>query len=321
MQLRTNTKPDSPAARTRMPSPQRSSPQPWSDPHIARRPDHGGRNLRRMSRTTNPTATRFAEPFTNRPRFARNVAVAIGIICVTLASAVVLAATAGADTPSGAIVRPVSPGSPVPQDGHTSTPSVVAEARGSSVAVFASPSSPHLFEVLPSPTTSGDPLIFLVSGPTLGSTWLRVYLPQRPNDSQGSVHTDTVTLSADHYFIAVNLSTHEMTVFNDGLEKMSLPIGEGRSALPTPTGRFFIVDLLRQPDPTGEYGPYAFGLSAFSDALQSFGGGPGEIGIHGTDDPASFGASVSHGCIRVPNATIVALASLLPLGTPVLISR
>ena len=140
-------------------------------------------------------------------------------------------------------------------------------------------------------------------------------------DKQKQLYADAVTLSADDYFIAVNLSTHQMTVFSDEHQLMSLSIGEGRTALPTPTGRFFIVDLLKQPDPSGEYGPYAFGLSAFSDVLQSFGGGPGEIGIHGTDNPKSVGASISHGCIRVPNATIVALAALLPLGTPVLISH
>jgi lipoprotein-anchoring transpeptidase ErfK/SrfK len=173
--------------------------------------------------------------------------------------------------------------------------------------------------VLQSPTASGDPLIFLVSDLTLGSTWLHVYLPARPNSSQGWVHTDAVTLSEDGYLVEVNLSLHKMTVLHDGLVMMSIPIGEGRSALPTPTGTFFIVDLLKQPNPAGEYGPYAFGLSAFSDVLQSFGGGPGEIGIHGTDNPESVGASLSHGCIRVSNATITTLAELLPLGTPVLI--
>jgi lipoprotein-anchoring transpeptidase ErfK/SrfK len=263
-------------------------------------------------------------PSSNRARgIARNVALVTGIICMTLGSAVTLAMafTAGISTPSAAVVRPIGPGPPAPQNSQTSSPSVVAEARGSSVAVFASPSSRHSFDVLSSPTSSGDPLIFLVSGPIVGSTWLHVYLPQRPNNSEAWVHTTAVTLSADNYLIAVNLATHTMTVFRGGLATMSIPIGEGRSALPTPTGRFFIVDLLKQPDPTGEYGPYAFGLSAFSDVLQSFGGGPGEIGIHGTDDPKSVGASLSHGCIRVANATIVTLASLLPLGTPGVISN
>jgi lipoprotein-anchoring transpeptidase ErfK/SrfK len=277
-----------------------------------------------MSPLSNPRTARFDKPSRNNaPRFGRTVAIGMGITSLMLASAVALALafTVGTATPSGAVVRPIGQGPPAPPNRQIAPPSVVAAASGSSVAVFASPSSQHPMDLLASPTSSGEPLTFLVADADLGSTWLHVYLPQRPNNSEGWVRSDSVTLTADHYSIAVNLSTHTMTVFNNGLEMMSLIIGEGRAALPTPTGRFFIVDLLKQPDPTGEYGPYAFGLSAFSDVLQSFGGGPGEIGIHGTDNPKSVGASLSHGCIRVPNATIATLAALLPLGTPVLISR
>jgi lipoprotein-anchoring transpeptidase ErfK/SrfK len=91
--------------------------------------------------------------------------------------------------------------------------------------------------------------------------------------------------------------------------------------LPTPVGVYFIEEVLRQPDPSGEYGPFAFGLSAYSDVLQSFGGGPGEIGLHGTDVPSSVGSSVSHGCLRVSDTMISELVRLLPLGTPVVINR
>jgi lipoprotein-anchoring transpeptidase ErfK/SrfK len=69
------------------------------------------------------------------------------------------------------------------------------------------------------------------------------------------------------------------------------------------------------------YGPYAFGTSAFSNTYYHFGGGPGEIGLHGTNYPQGLGSKVSHGCIRVSNATIRRLAKLLPLGTPVVITR
>ena len=51
--------------------------------------------------------------------------------------------------------------------------------------------------------------------------------------------------------------------------------------------------------------------------LQSFGGGPGQIGIHGTNEPGALGTDVSHGCVRISNASITKLARLLPLGTPV----
>ena len=95
--------------------------------------------------------------------------------------------------------------------------------------------------------------------------------------------------------------------------------GVGRSVLPTPKGTYFVAELLKQPNPFGPHGPYAFGLSAHSNVLQSFGGGPGQIGIHGTNEPAALGTDVSHGCVRISNAAISKLARLLPLGTPVVI--
>jgi lipoprotein-anchoring transpeptidase ErfK/SrfK len=41
------------------------------------------------------------------------------------------------------------------------------------------------------------------------------------------------------------------------------------------------------------------------------------IGLHGTNEPDSIGRDVSHGCIRLRNRDITALAEKLPLGTPV----
>ena len=41
--------------------------------------------------------------------------------------------------------------------------------------------------------------------------------------------------------------------------------------------------------------------------------------MDGTGDPSSLGKSVSHGCIRLSNDTILKLARELPTGTPVTI--
>ena len=83
-------------------------------------------------------------------------------------------------------------------------------------------------------------------------------------------------------------------------------------------GDFFITELLKQPDPGGAYGPYAFGTSAYSDVLMHFGnGGDGQIGIHGTDQPSLIPGVISHGCIRMPNADILRLAAVMPVGTPI----
>jgi lipoprotein-anchoring transpeptidase ErfK/SrfK len=75
--------------------------------------------------------------------------------------------------------------------------------------------------------------------------------------------------------------------------------------------------LLQAPDPNTVYGPFAYGLSSHSDTLDQFAGGDAEIGIHGNNDPSVLGHDVTHGCVRMDNAAITALAAQLPLGTPV----
>jgi lipoprotein-anchoring transpeptidase ErfK/SrfK len=70
----------------------------------------------------------------------------------------------------------------------------------------------------------------------------------------------------------------------------------------------------------GAYGPFALGLSAHSDVLTEFAGGDGQVGIHGTNDPATIGQAVSHGCVRVTNDVITRLEALVSLGTPVTIT-
>jgi lipoprotein-anchoring transpeptidase ErfK/SrfK len=95
----------------------------------------------------------------------------------------------------------------------------------------------------------------------------------------------------------------------------------GRAVSPTPSGTYYVVSRIRPTDTGTVYGAFAFGLSAHSNVFTRFGFGDGRIGLHGTNDPAGLGHDVSHGCIRTRNATILKLAPLLPLGTPVEITR
>jgi lipoprotein-anchoring transpeptidase ErfK/SrfK len=88
---------------------------------------------------------------------------------------------------------------------------------------------------------------------------------------------------------------------------------------PTPAARFFVTDLLDTGEGGGAYGPYAVGLSAHSDVLTEFGGGDGQVGIHGTNDQSSIGRPVSHGRVRVANDVITRLATTIPIGTQVTI--
>ena len=45
----------------------------------------------------------------------------------------------------------------------------------------------------------------------------------------------------------------------------------------------------------------------------------GEYAIHGTNQPASIGGFVSHGCIRMYNSDILELYRLVEVGTPVIV--
>ena len=49
--------------------------------------------------------------------------------------------------------------------------------------------------------------------------------------------------------------------------------------------------------------------------------GDGTYAIHGTNRPASVGRFVSHGCIRMFNADIRTLYSMVGVGTPVIVER
>lgn len=194
---------------------------------------------------------------------------------------------------------------------------IVATAVTRSVPIYRTPAAGHPFKRLSNPTSIGAPLVFLVK--SRGRGWEHVYLPIRPDGATGWVRDSDVSLAWNPYSLLARLSRHQLVLRKNGRVTARFPAAVGRSVLPTPTGRYFLVELLKQPDPNGAYGPYAFGTSAFSKVLYHFGGGPGQIGIHGTDDHSSIGQSVSHGCIRLRNRDIVRLAHLLPLGTPITI--
>ena len=193
--------------------------------------------------------------------------------------------------------------------------STVAQAAGPRVGVYDSPTATTPTRTLANPQPSGAPLVFLVRE-THGD-WLQVLLPVRPNGSSGWVKAAEVRLTQHGFRILIELGAHRITVSEGATVIDQEPIGVGTRDTPTPGGLYYTKELLQPPDPSGPYGPYAYGLSGFSDVLPNFAGGEGVIGIHGTNDPSALGHDVSHGCIRMSNAGITKLAHVLPLGVPV----
>jgi lipoprotein-anchoring transpeptidase ErfK/SrfK len=144
-----------------------------------------------------------------------------------------------------------------------------------------------------------------------------VLLPIRPNGTTGWIRAADVDLTPNNFRVTVELTSHTITVTDGENVVLTESVGLGVGNTPTPGGRYYIKELLETPNPDGPYGPYAYGLSGFSEVITDFNGGPGDIGIHGTNDPGGIGTDVSSGCIRMSNEGITTLAGILPLGTPV----
>ena len=191
-------------------------------------------------------------------------------------------------------------------------------ARSPVLTVVDAPGSTAVVAELDDRTSFGSARVLLVD--QIADGWVRVELPVRPNGSTGWVRSDEVRLETLDRLVTVDLAARELTVWVDGAVDRVIEVAIGSTVNPTPTGSFYVVDKLDTANDGGVYGPYAFGLSAHSDTLSEFGGGDGQIGIHGTNDPSSLGQAVSHGCVRLPNDAITHLATELPLGTPVVIS-
>jgi len=193
--------------------------------------------------------------------------------------------------------------------------SVVAQAGSGGVDVYQAPGDPTPWQTLPGTRALGGPQVLLVVDRIYD--WLQVALPIRPNGTTGWIRASDVTLSTHDYRIVVQESAHVITFYH-GFDVIDQePIAVGKQATPTPGGHFYTTDFVKVANPYGPYGPYAFGLSGFSDVLTSFAGGPGQLAIHGTNEPWVLGHDASHGCIRMSNAGITRMAQILPLGVPV----
>ncbi len=144
-------------------------------------------------------------------------------------------------------------------------------------------------------------------------------LPGRPNGSTGWIAQQGTRPLVTPWRIVVDLAARRVSVYGNGRMARSFQAVVGKLSTPTPTGRFFVEETLQMP--AGEAGgPYALALSARSNVLQEFEGGPGQIGIHGRDNlGGTLGTAASHGCVRVATASIDWLAARIGPGTPVTI--
>jgi len=153
-----------------------------------------------------------------------------------------------------------------------------------------------------------------------GLRWLKVMLPGRPNGSSGWIRRVGTQEALTTWSIRVNTGSRHVFVYHHGRLTRTFSAVVGKPSTPTPKGQFFLEETVIMPasDPGG---PFALALSARSNVLQEFDGGPGQIAIHGRDSlGGTIGQAESHGCIRLVTADITWLAMRIPVGTRVQIN-
>ncbi|WP_210490960.1 L,D-transpeptidase [Patulibacter sp. SYSU D01012] len=157
-----------------------------------------------------------------------------------------------------------------------------------------------------------------------GRAWVRVLLPVRPNGTRGWLPAASVRAERSPWAVRVRLGARELRVLRDGRLVRRARVVVGAPATPTPRGTFAVYETTHQRDPGGFIGPGALHLTAYSNVLDDYGGGPGVVAIHGRGPAAlgdPLGSARSHGCVRVDNRTLRWLRARLGPGTVVRISR
>jgi len=127
--------------------------------------------------------------------------------------------------------------------------------------------------------------------------------------------TDSATTRDEDFYLSVDLSARTLSVVKNGETVNTYPVAVGQPAHPTPTGEYRIRHIVWNPrwvppdarwargkrprDPGDPRNPMGRVKMFFRDP---------DLYVHGTRDTDSLGEAESHGCIRMANGTVIAIA-------------
>lgn len=135
--------------------------------------------------------------------------------------------------------------------------------------------------------------------------------------------------TAGHYLpkverrLVLRLSERRVYVYRRDQVVASYPVAIGRSGWETPTGKFEVMQRVKEPTwqhpfteaivPPGKDNPLGARWIGFWTDGTNF------IGFHGTPHPELIGQAVSHGCVRMKNEHIIALFEQVEVGMAVVV--
>lgn len=128
--------------------------------------------------------------------------------------------------------------------------------------------------------------------------------------------------------VTVSRSERRARVFRRGRLVKSYTVAVGSEQYPTPTGRFTVQTMQRNPSwnvPRSEWagdlaGETIPGGDPRNPLVARWIGFNGSVGFHGTKSAGSLGSAASHGCIRMDPGDVTDLFERVGTGTPVLVA-
>jgi lipoprotein-anchoring transpeptidase ErfK/SrfK len=222
------------------------------------------------------------------------------------------------ESPSAAVIAAPTEGpefSPGPFS-FSNHPGATQAAFGAlgKIPIFSGPGGGQT-RVIDNPTREGMQVVFGVRENQ--GEWLKVQLPIRPNGTTGWVRASDVVVKTVPNHIVVEVGNRRLSAFKGSQLLMQTKVGVGTPKTPTPTGTFYVDFSVKNPG--SPYGAHMLSVAGFSNVLRNFGGGVGQIAIHGWGNDGSVGQMSSNGCLRLTNGDVVRLAGMAPPGTPVFI--
>lgn len=130
-----------------------------------------------------------------------------------------------------------------------------------------------------------------------------------PDMGHGTPSGQLSPLAEQPLEIIVDKSNHRLAVVSGNVILRNYEVGLGGTK--TPEGKFVISEKVKDPNGSSK-GVFGSRGMTLSDT---------RYGIHGTDEPESMGKDESLGCVRMKKEDIEELYDLVPMGTPVTITK
>jgi L,D-transpeptidase catalytic domain len=185
------------------------------------------------------------------------------------------------------------------------------------------PGGKSVFELQPATfyEDQAQRLLVLEARDVDGVRWLKVRLPAwfSHGMTAGWLKADRVKLRVNRWRVEISRSQGTLKILREGKVVRTAHVGTGTSSTPTPVGLHATYDHWRSDHAV--LGDWTVSLTTHSPEVPVFDGQQAVVAIHGWHASGGGTGSVSHGCVRVTDDSLMRMVALeLPVGTPVLVS-